>query len=129
MRSVKVRKYDLMDVLKKNRKEHRDAFLQAQTKYRETAIKVLDEELAAARDGRPFVLTRIIGLIQPSDHTADYDRTLGMLSMHIDEVIELSEVEYRQYVDDDWGWMNQFANEASHYGVSNAKLSKYTSNQ
>lgn len=128
MRNIKVKKYDLLEILKKNRAEHRDAFLAAQGKFRETAIKVLDEELAAAREGRPFVLARITALIQPSDHTDDYDRVIGMMNMHIEQEVDLAEHEYKCYVDDDWGWMGQFATEASHYGVSNAKMLRHTSN-
>jgi len=125
MKSIKVNKPELLAVLRKNRDEHRETFLQAQAAYRETVIAVLDEELNAAKNGRLFVLARITALVQPSDHTDDYNRVIGMVEMDTATTVELDEREYSQYVDDNWGWMMQFANEVTSYGVSNAKLARY----
>lgn len=125
MQTIKVKKTDLIDVLKRNLSEHRDAFLEAQKKYREVVIQTLDQELARVRNGEPFVMARLTCLVQPTDHTEDYKRVIGMLEMDISETVDLSGSEYACYVDDNWGWMGQFANEVTSYGVSNAKLSKH----
>jgi hypothetical protein len=129
MNSIKVKKIDLIAAMEKNRAEHRAAFIKAQDAYRATVIKVLDEELQAAKHGRPFVLARITALVQPSDHTNDYERIIGMLNMDTGDIVELNQQEYKCYVEDDWGWMGQFANEVSNYGVSSAKLARYATNQ
>jgi len=126
MNSIKVKKAELIEAMEKNRKEHRATFLEAQGKFRTEVIKVLDEELQAAKVGRPFVLARITALVQPSDHTDDYDRIIGMLKMDTSDTVELIQQEYKCWVEDDWGWMGQFANEVSNYGVSSAKLARYT---
>jgi hypothetical protein len=124
MNSIKVKKANLIEVMKKNRSEHRDTFLKAQEKFREAVITVLDEELKRARNNLPFVLARFTALVQPTDHTDDYDRIIGMLEMHVGDEIELIQQEYKCWVEDDWGWSSDFANEVSNYGVSSAKLQR-----
>ena len=43
MQSIKVSKTKLIEILNKNRSEHRDIFLAAQNQYRKVVIEVLDE--------------------------------------------------------------------------------------
>ena len=126
MQNVKVKKDELLTKLKENCADHRTAFLKAQEVYRETVIKVLDAELAAVRAGQPFVVQRLTVLVVPRDHTEEYERVIRMLEMAIETEIVLTEREFMTYVDDNWGWMAEFANTVSTYGVSNAKLAKYT---
>lgn len=122
MRQVRIKKKKLLDIIKKNREEHRDIFLKAQKKYREVAINALDAQLTAARSGRPFVLQELTQLIAPEDHTKDYDRVIEMLEMCVDAVIVVSEEDFQHYVQDVWSWSKQWAYSNSRY-VSSPKLS------
>lgn len=45
MKAVKISKKELLEALRKNRKAHRDIFLEAQDGYRFEAIKLLDKAL------------------------------------------------------------------------------------
>jgi hypothetical protein len=107
MREVTVNKEELSKALKKNRKAHRKNFEEAWDAYREKAIANLESRLAEIRDGGTIEL--YLNLVQPEDHTDDYDRVLEMLKMHTEDVIEISEQEFSQYVQDDWGWKHAFA--------------------
>jgi hypothetical protein len=109
MRQVRISKEKLLEVLKKNRETHRELFLEAQETYREVAIKALDEQLAAAREGRPFQLASLTSMEAPQDHTAEYSRAIGMLEMCEDEALVVSNDDYRCYVEDIWGWSRQWA--------------------
>jgi len=113
MAGVTVKKDELLTVLKKNRDEHRNIFLDAQKGYREDAIKELDRMLAEARDGK--AIRRQIVLVEPQDHTKDYDRVIRMLEMCTKDEIFISESEFAQYVQDDWGWKQQFTASTSGY--------------
>jgi hypothetical protein len=106
LRQVKVNKTQLIEVLKKNREGHRDEFLKAQEGFKKKVIETFEERLADARAGKKFNVW--ISMPEPEDHTADYDLALGMLEMEVDENVVLAEAEYRQLVNDDWGWKNQF---------------------
>jgi hypothetical protein len=85
------------------------------------AIKMLDRKLAAAREGKPFLLQEIVSLVQPADHTADYDRAIQMLELSVDDVITLTTADFANLVQDQWMWTQQWARSTSHY-VDNPKL-------
>ena len=106
MNSIKVKKSELLDVLKKNRGNHRIIFLEASEGYRAAAIEELDKMLADAKAGRK--IRRSLTLVEPQDQTRDYDRAIRMLEMSTDDVIELEEHDFAQYVLDDWSWKRQF---------------------
>lgn len=126
MREITVQKDKLIKIMQKNRDEHRGVFLEAQKAYRTAVVKALDEQLKLAQEGHPFNLFTLTAITAPSDHTVEYDRIIGMMKLDTAKTVKLSDTEYRCYVDDDWGWMHNFANVVSSYGVSNAKLARYT---
>ena len=121
MKEIKVPKTELLKILNKNRAEHRDIFLKAQEKYREVVIKELDIQLKAAREHKPFVLGRIIQLVQPADYTAEYDRAISMLEMTVDDIIIITEGEFTNFVQDIWNWSRGWATSNSAY-VKSAKF-------
>lgn len=121
MQSIKVSKTKLIEILNKNRSEHRDIFLAAQNQYRKVVIEVLDEQLQLARDGKPFVLAIIVQLVSPEDHTREYDRAIRMLELSLDETVTLSEAEFMNLVQDIWNWSRSWAASNSTY-VSSPKF-------
>ena len=102
MKEVTVNKKELLDRVQLNRKDHRDLFLEAQKGYRKAVIKELDEMLKDARDGSPIRVQ--VQLVEPQDHTDDYDRIIDMLEMSTDEKIVLNSREFENYVRDSWDW-------------------------
>lgn len=106
MHSVKVRRTHLLESIKVNRDKHRDVFLKAQEGYRTMVIEELDRMLQEAKDGKP--IKRAISLVEPQDHTEDYDRVIAMLEMSVDNEIEIDSTSFDQYVNDRWSW-KQFA--------------------
>lgn len=102
MQKVKIKREDLLRNVQLNRSKHRNLFLKAQEGYREEVIEELDKMLKEAREGKR--IRRLIELPEPVDHTSDYDRVIRMLEMSVDEEIELTSVEFDQYVMDNWSW-------------------------
>jgi hypothetical protein len=121
MQEVRLKKGRLLEIIGKNRAEHHAIFLEAQQKYREVAIKMLDRQLAAAREGKAFMLREIVSLVQPVDHTADYDRAIQMLELSVDDVITLNRADFANLDQDQWQWTQQWATSNSRY-VDNPKL-------
>jgi len=113
MTGITAKKSDLLKELKKNRSAHRKLFLDAQQGYRTDVIKELDMMLKEARDGK--TIRRSVSLVEPQDHTKDYDRIIRMLEMSTKSTIFISEQEFCQYVQDDWGWKAQFISQTSNY--------------
>jgi len=121
MENIKVKKEELLTILKKNRENHRVIFLEALDGFRKKAIVEFEKQLEAAKAGKKFDV--YINLTLPHDQTKDYDRAIGMLSMSVEDVIELSEHEYQQYVMDDWSWkMNFLTGNSTYSGTAAAEL-------
>lgn len=114
MEMVKVKKSELLRKLKENRAGHREIFEEASEAFRKEVIKILDERLADAKAGRRIRLS--IGLTQPMDQTSAYDQAIAMCEMSVDDEIELSHENFRNYVLDRWHWREQFI--ASNEGYS-----------
>ena len=106
MDKIKVKKSELLDVLRSNRARHREIFLDAQEEYRKAAIAELDNMLTEARAGKK--IRRSVTLVEPIDQTRDYDQAIRMLEMDTQDIIELTSELFRCYVMDEWRWMNQF---------------------
>lgn len=113
MDSVKVSRDELLSTLKKNRENHRKIFEEALEGYREEAIKELAEAINDAKAGKK--IRRSLSLVEPMDQTKDYDRVIRMLEMSKDTIIEISEIDFAQYVLDDWRWKDQFTASNSRY--------------
>lgn len=113
MHSTKVKRTELISKIAANREEHRSIFLKAQAGYRAQVIEELDRMLADAREGKR--IRRSVELVEPQDHTREYDRALAMLGMSVDEVVEIDAQLFAQYVLDEWGWKTAFVGSTSRY--------------
>ena len=99
-----------------------ELFLKAQASYRKFVIQELDRMLAEAKAGRQ--IRRSINLVQPRDHTGDYDRTIMMLEMSVGDTIVLDATEFDQYVRDVWAWTYSDATTLGAYAVGTPVLHK-----
>jgi hypothetical protein len=102
MNEVKIKKNELLDVVRKNRENHNTLFLRAQEGFRTRVVEELDRRLADARQGVKVNIA--INLPEPQDHTEDYDRVIRMLEMSVDDEVVLQSHEFDQYVMDNWQW-------------------------
>jgi len=116
MYEVKVKKDKLLGILEKNRKKHRAIFEKAIAGYRKEVIRHLDYALKIARSGKKIIT--IVRLVQPEDHTADYDRVIGMLKMSVDDEITIDDDQYQRYILDQWAWSGQFSSTSASYSSS-----------
>lgn len=117
MNAIKVKKDDLLSKLRGNRETHTAQFEKASAGYRTRVIEVLEERLKDARSGKLPVL--MFNLPMPIDQTKAYDRAIGMLELSVEEVIELEEHDYQQYVLDEWTWSASTAASNSFYITAN----------
>lgn len=106
MKTVTVSKQKLQIIVSENRNKHRAQFEEAFEGYRKECIALLSRNLDDLKSGRK-VEVRFYE-VAPQDHTGDYDTVLNMLSMSVDDNIELTHQEFQQYVEDDWNWREQW---------------------
>lgn len=115
MRTVKVKKDELYEIMKTNREAHWGVFMKAQEAYKAYLIKELEQRLDEAQKG--MKIDHYIRLEAPVNHTEDYDRACAMVKMSVEDIIELSEQDFAQYVMDQWAWKHAFVENAGSYGV------------
>lgn len=116
MNQITMKKDDLLAILRANRDKHRMVFLEAQQNYRKMAIAELERTLEDARNGR--TIRRTLTLNAPQDMTSFYNRAIGMLEAHTEDTIVVSDSEYRNYVQDEWSWSQNWANNTKTYATS-----------
>lgn len=105
----------LLDTIKKNREAHTKLFKAVRAAYRAEAIRYLGQSLDLAKEGKE--IRRGVDLIEPVDHTGDYDQIIEMLKMTSDTIISLDSREFSMFVMDKWGWKGQFEAMAISYGL------------
>jgi len=113
MRIVRLKRKELLEKVKGNRANHRAVFEKALEGYRKAAIKELEKMLDEAKKG--LRISREVRLVEPMDQTREYDRVIKMLEMSMDDIIELDERGFSQYVMDDWSWKANFLETTNPY--------------
>lgn len=119
MEDITVVKSKLIEAMKANREKHHDIVLEAQAGFREKVMERLDEMLKLAASGKKIDLH--VGLAMPEDHTDEYDTVIGMLELDINETVELDMGQYRQWVQDQWGWQRSFTTTNAFYSATAAR--------
>lgn len=122
MDKITVIKEELIPILEKNREAHRAIFEEAIAGFREKVIVRLDEMIEAAKANKHF--DQYIGLARPDDHTKDYDRVIQMLKMDTSATVTLDQRDFVAFVQDDWGWREQWLASNSMYSATAARMSE-----
>jgi hypothetical protein len=118
MNDVKVKKSEALEILRKNREAHHKIFAEALDGYKKQAIELLEKHIQAIKAGR---VARVrVSIPEPEDYTRKYDRAIRMLEMSVDDIIELDEETFAQFVMDDWDWKRQFLSTNARYSASAA---------
>lgn len=115
MRSVKIDREELLDILQKNREQHVKDYNEALVGYREDAIKELNANLAEAMAGKE--IKHHISVIRPTSYEDSYNTVIRMLELSIDSSIELTMQEFQQYVEDKWSWKDAFTSTTAFYAA------------
>lgn len=113
MKSVTVKRTDLLDAIRANRDTHRDEFEKGLAGYKARLLEELEQRVTDLRAGRQ--IEQYIHLPIPEDHTRDYDAVIRMLEMEVAETVEIDQRTFAQYVMDDWAWKEQWVGTMSNY--------------
>jgi hypothetical protein len=113
MQTITVEKARLLATLTENRDKHRAVFLEAQDAYRAKVIEILDQRLEDAREGRKIDL--FFRMPEPVDYTSEFDQAIAMVEWAQGDTIDLTHVDFQQYVLNEWGWSSNFAASTQSY--------------
>lgn len=110
---VKVERLKLLEIVTKNAANHKRTFDEAHAEYRRQVVAKYREYALQAEAGGE--VHTYIHLEAPEDHTKAYERVVGMLKMSQEAELHITETQYQEYVDDEWGWKPKFNFTSSSY--------------
>lgn len=116
--TVRVDKETLLNRIKINRDQHRTIFEEALEGWKKKVIEVLEERYEDALKGKNFNIA--IHMPRPEDHTDQYDTVIELLSMSLDEELELTQHDFACYALDKWQWQAAFLTASASYGSRTA---------
>lgn len=111
--TVTIEKSKLLDALRRNYSLHESEWETAMLGYRKLLkaqlLNLLDD-VAAARD-----VDHHIHLKKPHNHGKDYHRVIKMLEMSVANDITITELQFRNFVLDEWQWSDEFKSSTMSY--------------
>lgn len=113
MENITVNKAELLATLQTNKAEHRDQYEEALGKYREALIAELEEKLADAHQGNK--VEHHLNLRIPESHLDSFETAIQMLEWEVEETVELDQVDFQRYVQNQWEWARSFASNTASY--------------
>lgn len=113
MKSVSMNKSRLLEILRQNREMHIAEFTSAMIEYRKDLVAELEKRLEIAQSGGD--VEHFINLVVPMTHEKEYNTAIKMLEYDEREIVDLTNQEFQQYVEDEWSWKQAFAASTSYY--------------
>lgn len=106
MEKIRVSKQELLTIVTENREKHKKEYLESIKAYRVKAAELLALELEKVVSGEKFQIN--FDLVKPESHEKEYDLTIKMLQMSVDEVVDIEQNEFNEMVNDEWNWKRHF---------------------
>lgn len=97
-RTILLKRTNLMAKIKENKEAHIKDYEEAVIAYRKEAAEQLENQRKALEEGK---LDIKLNLVEPVNKAEEYDKTWEMFDWEIKEDIELSQQEFREYVQDE----------------------------
>lgn len=106
-RMIKVDKKSLTETIAKNKAIHEAAYFEALEDYKTAVIKKCSQIVAQAQTDVTKV-GNYLNLSIPSSYVKTYADYLEMLKWEVEDVVELSGIEFQHLVRDEWEWKDTF---------------------
>lgn len=109
MRSVKIAKAELLQIVTENQAKHIAEYEEAVQDFVVLALKIAKENVKLANTGNLDQIAKIKPIpAAPVSYVSDYARAARMLQLSVDDVIELEDDVFNQLVLDEWSWKRSF---------------------
>ena len=107
MENIRVNKQELLGIVKENRDIHKKEYFELIKAYRVKVGELLSKELERVVSGEKFNLR--FDVLKPESHVKEYDLSIRMIEMSVDENIEIDQYTFNQLVNDEWDWKHVFS--------------------
>ncbi len=97
-RTIKVKKADLIARIEENKATHIEAYAKAVEAYKKEALKQLADLTKRVENGDVNVK---LNLTTPVDNRKNYDKIIDMFNWEVEDIVELEQAEFNEYVQDE----------------------------
>jgi fumarate hydratase class II len=97
-RTIKVDKARLIEQIETNKANHIKEYDKAVIAYKEEALKQLNQQVKEVEQGS---LKAKLDLITPINNAVNYDKIIEMFKWEVENVVELEQNEFNEYVQDE----------------------------
>jgi len=97
-RIIKVKKADLIAKIQENKAKHIEAYAKAVIAYKKEALKQLTDLIQKVEGGDMKVR---LELTTPVDNKDNYDKIIDMFNWEVEDIVELEQSEFNEYVQDE----------------------------
>lgn len=104
-RTIKVKKKELLEKVKANKEKHVKEYEKAVIAYKLEALEQLNTLMVEAEKGERQLR---LNLVEPVDNSNNYDKIIKMFEWEVEDLVELSQDEFTEYILDE----NSFAERA-----------------
>ena len=98
-RMIKIKKADLIAQIEENKLVHIEEYEKAVIAYKKEALKQLANLTVKVNDGEIEGIR--LELTKPVDNRENYDKVVEMFSWEVEPLVELSQDEFKEYVQDE----------------------------
>lgn len=110
MNSIKMKRLELLDIVRVNKATHIAEFLESVTDYKALVLQIAtaNAKLAKTADLEQFKKIKAQPAA-PKSYEDSYKRAERMLELSIEDIIEIEEDIFNQLVLDEWQWKHSFS--------------------
>lgn len=118
MKTTKIKKLDLLEILRENREKHAKEYKSAIKEWKKRCTKALRKALKKAEnEERVIDLHLFQDLPRPTHYTKNYDVVIRRLELEVEMTVELDDQEFQSWVMDNWQWSGTFVGTTSLYNA------------
>lgn len=116
-RQIRIKKEDVLKALETNLDVHQKQYQEAKEGFKKTYWDALQQkEQDYLKNGKIDLSWNDLTI--PKDNSKKYEDVICMLTMMVDEEIEISVDEFEQWVLDKWHWKRNFLFDNAKYSMS-----------
>ena len=109
MNAIKMKRLELLDIVRANKEKHIAEFIEAVADYKVLVLRIAKANLSLAKseDLEEFKKIKPVPSA-PVSYEDSYRRAIRMLELSVEDIIEVEEDVFNQLVLDEWSWKRGF---------------------
>ncbi len=109
MNAIKIKRTELLDIVRQNLQKHIAEFEESVVDYKALVLQISTYNLKVAKTADLAEFNKMkVSPGAPVSYEDSYKRAIRMLELSVDDIIEVEEDVFNQLVMDEWNWKRGF---------------------